>query len=282
MIALPAAYGLALILLFVFQRRLQYLPDRRPTPVAQSGMTGGEDLRLETSDGETLVAWHFPPERGRPVILYFHGAAGALVDRVPRLRPLVARGYGLFAVSFRGYAGSTGSPTEDGLILDAETAYREAALRYGDDRLVIMGASLGTAIAVAVAAKREALALVLLAPFLSAMDVAARRLPMLPVKRLMRDQYRTDLAISGVCMPVLMIHGARDRIVPITSGERLFALAREPKRFLNVPHGGHVVLGSSGVLEELCDWIDRVDARRRVVRRDMNTGMSVSGGDEDP
>jgi acetyl esterase/lipase len=95
-------------------RRLQYFPDSRLTDLAQTGMSGGEELRLKTADGETLVAWYFPPKDGRPLILYFHGNGGALVDRVPRFRLFTACGYGVLAVSYRGYGGSTGSPTETG------------------------------------------------------------------------------------------------------------------------------------------------------------------------
>src|SRR5262249_1473552 len=93
--SLLAVYLVAVFGLTVFQRRLQYFPDPRLTELAQTGINGGEELRLATADGETLVAWHFPPKDGRPLILYFHGNGGALVDRVPRFRIFTARGYGL-------------------------------------------------------------------------------------------------------------------------------------------------------------------------------------------
>ncbi len=99
LIALATAYGLAVAGLAAFQRRLQYFPDRRYVRLAQSGLSGGEELRLVAADGETLVAWHFAPRPRRPVILYFHGNGGALVDRAPRFRRLLERGYGLLAVS---------------------------------------------------------------------------------------------------------------------------------------------------------------------------------------
>jgi len=129
-----------------FSGRLQYFFDRRPTDLAQTGMSGGEELRLTTADGETLVAWHFPAKDGRPLILYFHGNAGALVDRVPRFRMFTASGNGVLAVSYRGYGGSTGSPTESGLMQDGETAYREARARgYDDDRIILMAHRSGPA-----------------------------------------------------------------------------------------------------------------------------------------
>jgi uncharacterized protein len=255
--AVLSGYGLLVLGLALFQRRLQYLPDRRHTPIALTGLAGGEELRLRTPDGERLVAWHFPPKPGKPTVLYLHGAAGALVKRVPRLRLFVESGFGVLAVSYRGYGGSTGRPSEAGLLRDAECAYHAARTRYGADRLVIVGASLGTGVAVALTAKHEARALVLLAPFLSAVDVAQRRFPFLPVRWLMRDRFRSDLAIPGVRSPVLMIHGERDPVIPICSGRRLFELANPPKTFLSVPGGGHLVLAAS-VFAEMRDWIEGV------------------------
>jgi len=251
-----AAYGFLVLGVTLFQRRLLYRPDRRHTPIARAGMSGGTELRLETSDGESLIAWHFAPRPDKPVILYFHAAAGALVKRVPRLRLFVESGFGLLVVSYRGYGGSTGTPSEAGLLRDAECAYREACARYGAGRLVILGVSLGTGVAVALAANCEARGLVLLAPFLSAMEIAARRFPFAPVRRLMRDPFRSDLAIPGVRMPVLVVHGEKDPIIPITSGRRLYELAKGPKRFLSVPGGGHIVLDASGVFAEICDWLE--------------------------
>ncbi len=121
---LDSVFGLA-----VFQRKLQYFPDCRLTDLAQTDLSGGEELRLRTGDGETLVAWYFRPKGGRPLILYFHGNGGALVDRVSRFHMFTARGYGLLAVSYRGYGGSTGSPTEGGLMQDGEAACRAARAR---------------------------------------------------------------------------------------------------------------------------------------------------------
>jgi fermentation-respiration switch protein FrsA (DUF1100 family) len=157
---LIAIYVLTIVGLTVFQRRLQYLPDRRLVDPTQGGMSGVEDLRLTTDDGETLVAWYVPAKDGHPLILYFHGNGGALVDRIPRFRALTASGYGLLAIAYRGYGGSTGSPTQKGLMADGETAYLEARARgYDGDRIVLMGESLGTGVATALAATHEAAAL---------------------------------------------------------------------------------------------------------------------------
>jgi hypothetical protein len=252
-----AIYILMTAGLAVFQRRLQYFPDRHLADPAQAGMSGVEDLRLTTDDGETLVAWYVHAKDGHPLILYFHGNGGALVDRVQRFLAFTASGYGLLAISYRGYGGSTGSPTQKGLMEDAETAYRQARTRgYDGGRIVLVGESLGTGVAIALAATHEAAALVLDSPFSSAVDVAAAHYPMFPVNWLMFDKYRSDLAIGDVRIPILVLHGDDDDVVPIRLARRLFELANEPKTFMLVSGGKHLVLGSAEVFPRVRAWID--------------------------
>jgi fermentation-respiration switch protein FrsA (DUF1100 family) len=250
-------YVLMISGLAIFQRRLQYFPDRRLVDPAQAGMSGVEDLRFTTDDGEVLVAWYVPAKDGHPLILYFHGNGGALVDRVPRFLALMASGYGFLAISYRGYGGSTGSPTQKGLMEDGETAYLEARARgYDGDRIVLMGESLGTGVAITLAAMHEAAALVLDSPFSSAAAVAAVHYPIFPVNWLMLDRFRSDLAISGVHIPILFLHGDEDDIIPISLAKRLFELANEPKTFMQVSGGKHLVLGLAEVFPRVHAWID--------------------------
>jgi fermentation-respiration switch protein FrsA (DUF1100 family) len=261
---LVAIYALAVVGLAIFQRRFLYFPDRRLTHPAEAGMNGVQELRLTTDDGETLVAWHLSPRNGHPLILYFHGNGGALVDRVPRFRMCAASGYGFLAVSYRGYGGSSGSPTQAGLMQDGETAYREALARgYEGNRIVVMGESLGTGAAIPLAATREAVALVLDSPFSSAVDVAAVHYRMLPVRWFMFDQFRSDLAIRDVHIPVLFVHGDADYVTPIDLAKRLFERANEPKAFISVAGGGHLVLGLPEVFARVREWIDTWAAVKR-------------------
>jgi fermentation-respiration switch protein FrsA (DUF1100 family) len=257
LILVVAAYLAGTAALALLQRRLQYVPDSRHISPSEAGLAGVDELRLATADGETLVAWTAAPREGRPFILYFHGNGGALIDRVPRFRGFVERGYGFLAVAYRGYGGSTGAPTQDGLMRDAEAAYR-AALAHGAEarRLVLLGESLGSGVATALAATHEAAALALDSPFSSAVDVAEARYGFFPVRWLMTDQFRSDLAIPLVRVPLLVAHGDRDAVVPIGLGRRLFALANEPKTFMLAPGAGHLVLGREEMFPRLCAWID--------------------------
>lgn len=237
--------------LFLMQRSMMYVPDRSRVPVPQMAGTNFQELELKTADGEQLVAWAVDPQPGKPVILYFHGNGGNFAyGRVEKFRQLTAGGAGLVAISYRGYGGSTGSPTEAGLHLDADAAYEAAVARYGAKRLVGYGESLGTGVMTQLAARRPLKAIVLEAPFLSTVAVAKKLFGWLPVSLLMRDQFRSDLAIAKINAPLLVIHGDRDEVIPHEQGRALFKLAQAPKQFLSVPGGRHNDLTDFDVLSK--------------------------------
>jgi fermentation-respiration switch protein FrsA (DUF1100 family) len=241
-------YGGLLALMTVFQRNLMYFPDGRRHPPAQAGLPQAAEVTLTSSDGEKLIAWHVAPRDGRPVIIYFQGNAGASDLRVGRFHWLIADGTGLVAPSYRGYGGSTGRPSEQGLIRDALAAYDFAATRYDPARIVLFGESLGTAVAVALAAERKVGGVILDAPFTSAADVGAAAYPFVPVRWLIKDAWRSDRRIVKIHAPILAIHGERDRVVPFRFGERLYALANNPKRLVRFPDGDHVNLDDHGAV----------------------------------
>lgn len=241
-LALTAAglYLVVLGLVFFFQRSLLYPASGLRASAGQAGLGGiVEDVVIEAHDGERLVAWWRPPQPGRAVVLYFHGNGGGLSDRRDRARLLTQDGRGLLLVSYRGYSGSTGTPTEAGLSLDASAAFDWVARRYEKARIVLYGESLGSGLAVPLATGRSVGGLVLDAPFTSAADVASAVYWFLPVRLLMRDQYRSLERIGDLRAPLLVLHGDRDGVVPFALGERLYGAAPEPKRFVRIPGGGH-------------------------------------------
>ena len=234
-------------LLYAAQRAMQYFPDRSRVAPAAAGLPEAQEVALDTADGERVIAWHVPPRGERPVFLYFHGNGGSLRWRVDRFRALIADGSGLVALSYRGYGGSSGGPTEAGLVNDALAAYAFTCARYEPARIVLWGESLGSGVAVALAAERPVGHVVLEAPFTSAADVGAGHYWFVPVRLLMKDQFRSDLRIGKVAAPVLVLHGDRDRVVPIALGERLYDLINAPKRFVRFPGAGHEDLGARAV-----------------------------------
>ena len=235
--------------IYFAQRSLMYFPETVHTTPAAAGFAEAEEVPLTASDGTPIMVWHVPPRDGKPVIIYFHGNGGALKYRVVRFRKLIADGIGLVALEYRGYGGLSGSPSEQGLIADAEAAYAFAAARYPIAQIVLWGESLGSGVAVALAAEKPVGRVILEAPFTSAAAVGARHYWYLPVGLLMKDQFRSDQRIGKVTAPLLILHGVRDQTVPYAMGERLFDLANQPKHIARFLDGGHEDLDNNGALD---------------------------------
>jgi fermentation-respiration switch protein FrsA (DUF1100 family) len=258
LIAAAAAFGGFVALMYVAQRSLMYHPERLRTPPEAAGLADAQEIVLDTADGEKVIVWYVPPKPGKPLVLYFHGNGGSLRYRADRFGALAEDGTGLVALSYRGYGGSTGSPSEAGLIADAEAAYAFAAARMPPQRIVVFGESLGSGVAVALAATYRIGGLVLEAPFTSAADIGAAAYWFLPVRLLMKDPFHSDERIGKVTTPLLVLHGVRDGVVPIAQGERLFSLANEPKRFLRFAEGAHSDLDRYGALEAVRSFLGQI------------------------
>lgn len=236
--------------LFLTQRSLIFpVPQTERVAPADAGFPQAEEHILTTADGEKVIVWHVPPKDGHAVVLYFPGNGDVLAGCVGRFQQITADGTGLVALSYRGYAGSTGKPSEQGLLIDAGAAYAFTAARYAASRIVPWGFSLGTGVAVAVAADHPVGKVILEAPYTSIADVAARVVRYAPVRYFVRDTFRSDERIVRVSAPLLIMHGARDDTIPIALGERLFGLAREPKQFARFPEGAHDDLDRYGAIE---------------------------------
>ena len=255
-IALLLSYVAVCTGMYVMQRTLVFPKLADHVTAADAGFPEAQEVALQTSDGERLIAWYVPPKPDKPLFIYFHGNGDTLNWRVSRDRSLVADGSGLLAVSYRGYEGSTGSPSEDGTHLAAAAAYEFAAdHQIAPDRIVLWGHSLGTGVAVRLAAERKIKALVLEAPYTSVADLAAMNYPLLPVRWLLKDQFRSDLLIGKVTAPVLVFHGDKDDTIPIAFGRRLYSLIKAPKCFVHFPLGGHGDLDDGAILASIRDFI---------------------------
>jgi uncharacterized protein len=253
---LLVGYLVGLAVLFFAQRSFLFpIPQKTRTTPDAAGFPEAEEHFLTTADGEKVIVWHVPAKPGHPVILYFPGNGDFLAGAVSRFRAMTSDGSGLVALSYRGYAGSSGEPSEQGLLLDAAAAYAFTSARYRADRIVAWGFSLGTGVAVALAASQPVGKLILEAPYTSAADVAALRFPLVPIRWLMRDQFHSDDRIAQVTAPLLIMHGERDRTVPVTLGVRLFSAAHEPKQFVKFLEGDHDNLDNYGAIETARDFI---------------------------
>ena len=254
---LATLYLAAFAVIWQFQRHLMYFPHPEQVAPDAAGFPGAQSLTLTTTDNQRLVAWFRAPAAGQPLILYFHGNANNLAQDARRLSALAGTDYGLLAVDYRGYGGSTGSPDQTGILLDAGAAYAKTIeLGIKPENIVLYGHSLGTGVAINMAANHKARALVLEAPYSSTVDVAAERYWMFPARLMMSDQFHSDDWIKNVYIPLLILHGENDWSIPIRYGERLFALANEPKQFTRLPGAGHMLLLRDGVAAMARNWID--------------------------
>ena len=229
---------------------------------ARAGFPEAQEHILTTDDGERIVAWLRPPaDSRRPLFLMLLGNGDNLGIVAPRLREMSDDGSGVLAIGYRGYSGSSGNPSEAGLALDAEAAYRLAVTVVPANRIVLFGYSLGSGVAVPLAIRREVAALVLFAPFSSAVGVAAEDYPFIPVRLLMKDQFRSIELVGKLTVPILMVHGERDTVVPIASGRELYAAAPDPKRFVALPEADHFTLFQNGGVAQIRAFLDELGLR---------------------
>jgi fermentation-respiration switch protein FrsA (DUF1100 family) len=256
---IAAAFYLAIVAgLYLGQRQLLYHPDRSRPLLGALARLGVREVAVPTADGLSLLAWYLPPEGERPVIVYFHGNDGHVGYRANRVERFAREGYGVLMLEYRGYDGNPGVPSEAGLFEDAAAALRfVAAQGVPAHRIVLYGESLGTGVAVWAATTHPVGAVVLESPYTSIAAAAQFHYPFIPAAWLMSDRYDSLSRIGQIGAPVLMLHGARDGVIPLSLGEALFAAAPEPKQQWIAPEAGHADLGWFGALDIAVAFIER-------------------------
>jgi len=209
----------------LFQRQLIYFPDSAPVPPAGEIIEGARDVSLRTSDGLALRAWFVPPGPGadlRMAVLVAPGNGGNRTSRVGLATELSRRGLGVLLMDYRGYGGNAGSPSEDGLARDAmAAALALEELGYPAERTIYFGESLGTGVVAALQARRTPAGMVLRSPFPELADVGAHHYPWLPVRLLLKDEFRTSERLSESQVPVTVVYADRDSVVPTELSARV-------------------------------------------------------------
>lgn len=238
------AYAGVLGWLYVDQRAMQYDPKSEAVTLAEAGLSGADAVTIPTSGGETVAGWYQAPAVGMPAILYLKGNAGTFSEEHVRFAQFVADGYGFLAFDYRGFPASPGTLNETNVLADATAAFDWLAAKGAP--VLIWGRSLGTGPATYTASVRDAEALYLETPFLSAVTVAAERYWFIPVGWVMADQFHSDQWIADVTEPVFVAHGTGDRTIDVSNGERLYALAKNPQGIWIEPGAGHSDLWKAG------------------------------------
>ena len=252
-----ALYGVVALGLTIFQRSLIY-PAPTPSRLVPAGF---EIVEYPTHDGLTLRAGYRAAERDMPTIVYFHGNGADWQSSVVATDRLVPAGYGVLAAEYRGYAGNPGRPSEQGLFADGRAAVVWLAQQGAEAQdLVVIGNSIGAAVAVEVAINTEPVALVLISPFASLRQLVAEKMFWLPTAFLLRDQYPSDDRLPRVEAPILILHGETDRVIPVAHSKQL--ARNNPRAELETyPGAGHELAWDDEAELRTLRFLDRVRAR---------------------
>lgn len=265
--ALVIAYGLILLAAGLFEKRLIFFPNypgRLSGDWAPRGLPI-KDAWLHTSDGLKLHAWWIANPAAQFTFLAFHGNAGNIADRAEVYRFLWQIPANVLALEYRGYGQSEGSPSEQGLYLDAEAAYdylvHEAGVR--PERVIAFGQSLGTAVAVNLAAERPVAGIVLEAPFPSARAVVRRVYPFLPgLGLVVRSKFDTAQKLKRIRAPILIVHCKQDPVIAYALGDAVYQQAQPPKFFLSISGSCHEeasLIAPERYREELAGFLSRLN-----------------------
>ena len=259
LVGIIAGYVLLVVVLFFGQRNILYHPDSTTPEPHQFGLHQMEALRISTEDGVQLFAWwQAPAQSENPVLIYFHGNAGNLGFRAEKVGAFLDVGMGVLIITWRYNAGSGGKPSEAALNMDARAALKFVRQTgIADNKVVLYGESLGSGLAVVLAAENHVGAVVLEAPFTSIMDVAQHHYWYVPTNWLVRDRFDSLLRIGEVSAPIMIVHGESDRVVPAKFGRFLFEAAREPKEAHFIANARHEDLYDHGAAHLVLSFLDR-------------------------
>ncbi len=250
------AYLLVCVLMFALQRRIIFVPEAGVGEPAGYGLADYKKLWITASDGVHLEVWYHPAQSGYPTIVHFHGNGGNIGGRAPYFRMLSDKGFGVIGLDYRGYGRSEGSPSEQGVYMDARATieYASKELSIKPEQMIAYGESLGTGVAVQMATEYPFQGIVLQSPFTSILQLGKDAYPWLPVEILQLDRFDSLSKIGKIRSPLFLIHGTIDIIVPIKYGKQLFAAAPEPKESYYYPYAKHTDINVETTAEMVLEF----------------------------
>ncbi len=221
-------FGITVVVYF-FQRKLLYHPFS-PQITGKGLIHNFETINFKTSDNFELKGWFHLKNSNKKTILFLHGNAGNLDNRIDKLNSLGSMDINFLIISWRGYSGNPGNPSEAGLYKDALSGIEWLNKKgISNDQIILYGESLGTAITTEVAQNKNFAGIILEAPFTSMVDMGQKIYPIFPVRFLLKDKYESKNKIKNIKSPILVLHGRKDKIVPFYMGEKIFEIANNPK-----------------------------------------------------
>ncbi len=261
-IYITGVYFLILSWMFFMQRSMMYFPQMPQTSPSDFQNLGIEKVQSQTQDSLKLTGWFFKPmQKTMPIIVMFHGNAGAALDRVPGMVPFLKAGYGVLLAEYRGYGGNPGSPSETGFYEDGRTWMKWLKMvNILESNIVLYGESVGTGVVSQIAIEHPIVkAVILEAPFTSAVDIAQETYPIFPVRWLMKDRYQTSDRIEQIKAPLLILHGRNDKVVPYRHAQKLYDRATQPKQLIILEGAGHSDMYEYGSINHMISFISELD-----------------------
>ena len=244
-LALVSFYVLLLIILFFFQGSLLYHPsvNNYLKDKAANEPTEIEKVKITTRDNIDLVAWFYNKNIDQlKTILFFHGNAGSLENRTYKLNHFKDLKVNFLIIAWRGFSGNKGQPNEINLYKDAESAIKWLKMKgINEKNIILYGESLGTGVAVEVAQNKKYAGVILESPFTSMVNLGKKYYPFFPVRFLLKDKFESYKKINKISVPILIMHGEVDKIVPYAMGKKMYELANEPKFFYSQEYGDHMI-----------------------------------------
>ena len=262
-LALVSFYVLLLTVVFLFQRNLLYHPSVNNSleDKVTNEPTEIEKVKITTVDNIDLVAWFYNKNIEKfKTILFFHGNAGSLEDRTYKLNHFKDLNVNFLIIAWRGFSGNAGKPNEVGLYNDAESAIKWLKLKgVTEKNIILYGESLGTGVAIEVAQNKNYAGIILESPYTSMVNVGKKYYPLFPVRFLLKDKFESFKKIKKISIPVLVIHGKVDKIIPFAMGKKMYELANEPKFFYFQDYGDHMIDYDEKLLSALKKFIQRLN-----------------------
>ena len=244
-LAVVSFYILLLIVMFFFQRNLLYHPsvDNYLNDQVAKEPAEVEKVIITTKDKIDLVAWFYNKNLEKfKTVLFFHGNAGSLGNRTYKLNHFKDLNVNFLIIAWRGFSGNEGKPSETGLYEDAESAITWLKMKgVNEKNIILYGESLGTGVAVEVAQNKNYAGIILESPFTSMVNIGKKYYPLFPIHLLLRDKFESYKKIKNVSVPLLILHGKKDKIVPFAMGKKMYELANKPKFFYFQEYGDHMM-----------------------------------------
>ena len=253
-------YVVLLIFLYFYQGKLLYHPNVNSYTEVDNLIPKIEKVNIPTSDNLNLLGWFHKKDISKKTILFLHGNAGSLENRIYKLNHFKNLDLNFLIIAWRGFSGSSGKPSEKGLYEDALSAVKwlESNEIY-ENNIIVYGESLGTAVAVELAQNKNFAGIILESPFTSMIETAKKYYPFFPVKLLLKDKYESINKIRNIHSPILIMHGKQDKIVPFKMGKKMYDLANSPKFNYFPEYDDHMMNYDQLLLNKLKLFVDSLN-----------------------